>query len=505
MDSLNAATSGWPLYGLLAATLFSLGVAGLALGLLVAQKRRRRNRRRAGDPGVSQLDSSVEHDPITGLMSRSRFELAFEDAVARCDHGSQSLSVLYLDLDSFRLVNDAYGHDTGDRALAEAARRLRGALDSPRACARLAADEFAVLVDGGIEQASKAAAAMLAALRRPLTIDSAELRLDASIGIAIYPQHGSRPRLLGHASTAMRAVKQAGGGAFAEFEPSMGVDMRQQAELLRDLRRAIELGQLQLVYQPKIDAASLQVTAAEALLRWHHPTRGVVSPGVFVPLAERHGLITDIGRWVIEEACRQAAEWRKLGLHMRVAVNISGYQLRQDDLVDSIEKVLRKHGVAPGRFTCEITETVAMEDTRVTRAAFDRLRAAGVHVSIDDFGTGHSSLASLRRLPAAELKIDRAFVTDLASSDEARSIAVAVVQMAHSLDMRVVAEGVETERQRDLLVEIGCDELQGYLFAKPMSARALAMWATDDDHDRGPSSLGFRASLFKESSAAPLS
>jgi EAL domain-containing protein (putative c-di-GMP-specific phosphodiesterase class I) len=275
----------------------------------------------------------------------------------------------------------------------------------------------------------------------------------------------------------------------------MGVDMRQQAELLRDLRRAIELGQLQLVYQPKIDAASLQVTAAEALLRWHHPTRGVVSPGVFVPLAERHGLITDIGRWVIEEACRQAAEWRKLGLHMRVAVNISGYQLRQDDLVDSIEKVLRKHGVAPGRFTCEITETVAMEDTRVTRAAFDRLRAAGVHVSIDDFGTGHSSLASLRRLPAAELKIDRAFVTDLASSDEARSIAVAVVQMAHSLDMRVVAEGVETERQRDLLVEIGCDELQGYLFAKPMSATALGIWASGE---HGPSAVGFRDSLFKE-------
>jgi EAL domain-containing protein (putative c-di-GMP-specific phosphodiesterase class I) len=185
-----------------------------------------------------------------------------------------------------------------------------------------------------------------------------------------------------------------------------------------------------------------------------------------------------------------------------VAVNISGYQLRQDDLVEHLGAVLHRHGVAPGRFTCEITESVAMEDTRVTRAAFERLRASGVHVSIDDFGTGHSSLATLRRLPAAELKIDRAFVTDLATSDEARSIAIAVVQMAHSLDMRVVAEGVETERQRDLLVEIGCDELQGFLFAKPMSARSLAMWATDDDN--GPGSLGFRESLFKDSAAVPL-
>ena len=501
MNSLDATTTGWPLYGLLAAVALALTLAALALAVLFAQ-RRRLARRPRGDATVAALDSSVEHDPITGMMSRSRFDLAFDDAVLRCDHAAGSLCVLYLDLDNFRLVNDAYGHDVGDQSLAEAARRLREALPDMRAGARMAADEFAILVDGGIEKGGRAAARMLSALRRPLIIAGHELRLDGSIGIAIYPQHGSRPRLLGHASTAMRAVKQAGGSAFAEFEPSMGVDMRQQAELLRDLRRAIELGQLQLLYQPKIDAASLQVTAAEALLRWHHPSRGVVSPGVFVPLAERHGLIVPIGRWVIDEACRQAAEWRKLGLLMRVAVNISGYQLRQDDLVEHLEAVLRRHGVAPGRFTCEITESVAMEDTRVTRAAFDRLKASGVHVSIDDFGTGHSSLASLRRLPAAELKIDRAFVTDLATSEEARSIAIAVVQMAHSLDMRVVAEGVETERQRDLLVEIGCDELQGFLFAKPMSARALALWATDDDH--GPTSLGFRASLFKDSAEMPL-
>jgi EAL domain-containing protein (putative c-di-GMP-specific phosphodiesterase class I) len=271
--------------------------------------------------------------------------------------------------------------------------------------------------------------------------------------------------------------------------------------MLQDLRHAIDRKQLQLYYQPKIDARSLQVTAAEALLRWQHPKRGMISPAVFVPLAERHGLIAVIGRWVIEEACRQAAEWRGLGLRMRVAVNISGHQLRQDDLVEHIEATLRRHGIPPGRLTCEITETVAMEDTSHTRAAFERLRRAGLHVSIDDFGTGHSSLASLRRLPAAELKIDRAFVNDLATGDRARSIVQAIVHMAHTLGLRVVAEGVETEAQRDALVALGCDELQGYLFAKAMTAKSLALWADDDgDNDAPPM---FRPSLFDPTAPAP--
>jgi EAL domain-containing protein (putative c-di-GMP-specific phosphodiesterase class I) len=319
--------------------------------------------------------------------------------------------------------------------------------------------------------------------------------------VAVYPEHGSRPRLLGHANLAMRSVKLGGGASYAAFHPSMAVDLREQAELLQDLRGAIERGQLQLYYQPKIDARSLQVTAAEALLRWQHPQRGMVSPSVFIPLAEKHGLIRRIGAWVIEEACRQAAEWRARGLRMRVAVNLSGHQLRQDDLVEYIQACIARHHIRPERLTVEITESVAMEDTAHTRAAFDRLRQAGLHVSIDDFGTGHSSLAALRKLPAAELKIDRAFVTDLASSAEARNIAQAIVQMAHTLDMRVVAEGVENEAQRDLLVAMGCDELQGYLFAKPMTPTALGLWAQDDG-DCGHTA--FRPSLFDPTAAAPL-
>ena len=451
-------------------------------------------------PGRRSGGPALPTDPLTGLLTREAFESVLDDATHRCDQAGSALAVLYLDLDNLRLLNDAYGHATGDRVLASMTARLQAALPELIAASRVAGDEFVMALAGGSAEAQAAALRLRDELRRPRRVDGHELSLSASIGIALYPQHGARTRLMLQAVTAMRSVKQVGGGAHAEFEPAMGVDMRQQAELLRDLRQVVAEGRLQLAYQPKIDARSLQVTAAEALLRWHHPQRGVVSPAVFVPLAERHGLMPEIGRWVIEEACRQAGAWRLQGLRMRVAVNVSGHQLRQDDSITHLCDCLRRHGVQPGRFTVEITESVAMEDTQVTRQAFERLREAGIHVSIDDFGTGHSSLGLLRKLPAAELKIDRAFVTDLDSNADARSIAETIVRMAHQLDLRVVAEGVETEAQRDWLLKMGCDELQGFLFAKPMSPTALAIWASGE---HGPSALSFRDSLFTDTASQP--
>jgi predicted signal transduction protein with EAL and GGDEF domain len=391
----------------------------------------------------------------------------------------------------------------GDALLAETANRLSAFVGDRPVVSRLGGDEFALLLYTNLATAGEQAAKLLQSLHQSFDVEGLELRLTASIGIAVYPDHGSRPRLLAHAAMAMRTVKLGGGASHAHFDASMGVDLRDQAELLQDLRHAVQRGELTLYYQPKVDAHSLQITAAEALVRWQHPRRGMISPGVFIPLAERYGLIAHIGRWVVEEACRQAAEWREKNLRMRVAVNLSGHQLRQDDLVPHIHECLRKHNIPPGRLTCEITESVAMEDTAHTREAFERLRNAGLHVSIDDFGTGHSSLASLRRLPAAELKIDRAFVIDLATSERARSIVQAIVQMAHSLKLHVVAEGVETEAQRDVLVALGCDELQGYLFAKPMSASSLALWAENDDRDGG-GDAAFRHSLFDPTQPAPL-
>jgi diguanylate cyclase (GGDEF)-like protein len=448
-----------------------------------------------------QIDSLRGRDPLTGLMARAGLETALDEAVLECDRGGEPLAVLHVGLDDFHTLNDGYGPRVGDAVLAQAGKRLSQLPLEAVAVSRLGGDEFVLLVQADLERAGTAAAKVLQALQRPYEVEGLMLQLTASVGVAAYPDHGSRPRLLGHAAMALRSVKLGGGGSLALYDPAMGVDVREQAELMQDLRLALERGELQLYYQPKIDARSLQITAAEALLRWQHPRRGMVGPALFVPLAERHGLIVPIGRWVIEEACRQAAQWREQGLRMRVAVNISGHQLRQDDMVSHILATLERHGIPPSRLTCEITETVAMEDTRHTRAAFAQLQQAGLHVSIDDFGTGHSSLASLQRLPAAELKIDRAFVCALADNPSAKSIVQAIVQMAHILGLRVVAEGVETEAQRDALVALDCDELQGYLFAKPMTATALALWANGDSD--GPAAV-FRASLFDATAPAPL-
>jgi diguanylate cyclase (GGDEF)-like protein len=481
--------------------------ACLALGV-VLYVRLSRSRKRLKSrllAANSRLDAMRGRDGLTGLMTRPEFESVLDEAVLACNRTGQSLAVLYLGLDNFRFVNEAYGLRVGDTLLVQAAQRIAAVVGGGPAASRMGSDEFALLLAGGLAEADAAATALQDCLQAPFDVEALSLRMSASVGVAIYPEHGSRPRLLAHAALAMRSVKLGGGACHAHFDPAMAVNLRDQAEMLQDLRHALERGELELYYQPKVDAKSQLVTAAEALMRWKHPRRGMVSPAVFIPLAERHGLIVALGQWVIDEACRQAGVWRQRGLRMRVAINISGHQLRQDDLVEKIQAALQRHGIPPARLTCEITETVAMEDTHHTRAAFDRLRSAGLHVSIDDFGTGHSSLASLRRLPAAELKIDGAFVSDLASSREAQTIVQAIVQMAHTLDMRVVAEGVETESQRDMLVKLGCDELQGYLFARPMSATALALYADNEGQSTAPNgTVGFRASLFDPTAPAAL-
>lgn len=443
--------------------------------------------------------SDDTRDALTGLPGRNAFDDALREAVRRTDDERGSLTVLCIGIDGFDLLNTAYGREACDAALRQCAERLQRLRDGDQPLGRLGGTEFALVADGALERGRQCADAVLEALSQPLSLAGQTVRLSCSIGLAAYPRHGAQSSLISHASIAMRAARDGGGGAYAEFEQRMGADQREQAELARDLRDAVERGELMLYYQPKIDARSLQITAAEALLRWQHPKRGIVSPAIFVPLAERHGLIGQIGGWVLEEATRQAAEWRDRGLRMRVAINVSGLQMRQSDFTDRLRQLLEQHRLRPERFTCEITETVAMEDTQVTQDAFRRLGELGVHVSIDDFGTGHSSLALLRRLAAAELKIDRAFVTDLGRSSDALAVAKAIVQLAHSLDMRVVAEGVETEMQRDHLVGLGCDELQGFLFAKPMPAKSLELWATNDSDPAVRAE--FRASLFGDTVA----
>jgi diguanylate cyclase (GGDEF)-like protein len=470
------------------------GLGGTAaLGALYWRQRGRNHRlQRSLRDARSRADEAELRDGVTGALTRRGLEDAL-GALAQRD-GSASLLVLCIGLDDFRLVQDTHGHACVDQLLAEVASRLSCNGEARPVVARVGGEEFVLVARGTLAAGLELAERVRSVLAQPFAIDSHDVRLTCSVGVA-EGVTADAMQLMSRAAMAMRAVLQAGGDDRAVFDPRMAADQRDQAELVRDLRHAIERHEFELFYQPKVDSRSLQVTAAEALLRWRHPRRGMVSPAVFIPLAERHGLICNIGNWVLDEALKQAAAWRKSGLRMRVAINVSGYQMRQDDFASRLERGLRAHGLQAGRFTCEITETVAMEDTAVAHRAFSRLGRLGVHVSIDDFGTGHSSLAALRRLPASELKIDRAFVADLADSAEARTIVQAIVQMAHTLRLRVVAEGVETEAQRDHLMALGCEEMQGYLFAKPMSARALGLWAMD-----APAALSqtFASSLFKD-------
>ncbi len=484
--------------GLLAA---SLVLASLA-AMMYLRERQRNLALSAELAKVSmQMSAQLVRDPETGLLTRSGFDAALDTWAQKVDRNGGGFCVLYVSLDNVHMLNDAFGHDFGDDLLKNVSSRMAAFTGADIEVCSLAAGEFALIVNGGIAIGRVAANRITRVFAERFASHLIQTAFTCSIGIATYPAHGSRAMLLGHAALAMRSVRLNGGGDFCEYDLKMGANVREQALLVNDLRNALELGQFELYFQPKMDAISLQVTAAEALLRWHHPDRGLVSPVVFIPLAERYGLIGAIGNWVIEEACRKAAHWRECGLRMRVAVNISGYQMREDDLVDRIEAALQRNSIKPERFTCEITESVAMEDTKVTQRTFDKMRSAGFHVSIDDFGTGYSSLASLRRLPAAELKIDRAFVTDLEQSEDARSIAKSIINMATALNLRVVAEGVETVGQCELLISMGCNELQGYLFSMPITANELERLALDD---RCHKKIIFRDSLFSETLASEL-
>lgn len=484
-----------------------LGLAG-ALLLLAAWQlwrlRRGRQRLRLRLASVnSELTDLRGRDPLTGLVGREGLEEALTQATLQADAHRRRICVAYVSLDGFRSINDTYGLRVGDAALRQLADRLSRWLGTDAQLARVGGDEFALFFAGSPAELEARVPALQRLSDTPLAVESQSLPFGLSIGLAMYPDDGARPRLLAHAAMAMRAVKLTGGNGHARYTPDMGASHREHVELLQELQQALAQGQLQLVYQPKVDARSLQVTAAEALLRWHHPRRGLVSPAVFVPLAERHGLIRPIGAWVIEEACRQAAQWRKCGLRMRIAINISGLQLRHQEFVPQLLGSLRRHGIPANRLTCEITESLAIEDTPATREAFDRMRKAGLHLSIDDFGAGFSSsLAQIRRLAPAELKIDSGLVADIADNEPARGVARAIVEMAHSLRMRVVAEGVETEAQRDALLALDCDELQGYLFARPMSPTALALWASGEG---AGTDSAFRPSLFEPTAPAQLS
>jgi predicted signal transduction protein with EAL and GGDEF domain len=371
------------------------------------------------------------------------------------------------------------GHQVGDELLRAVAGRLRQQAPPGALIARPGGDEFVLVVRGERSAAQSLASALCQELARPLELDGRTVSVGGSIGLSHHPDHGTTAlELLRRADLAMLSAKAKGGGTSVWFEPSMDAHVAQRAEMLADLRLALARDEFELHYQPRVQVRDRSIRCAEALLRWRSPSRGLVLPGVFVGLLEETGLIDGVGLWVIEQAARQLAQWRAQGIALRtIAVNLSTRQLQAQEFPAQVGAILARHGLSPCDLELEITESIFMDDRSVATRALRQLHDSGVRVALDDFGTGYSSLSYLHKLPIGILKVDRSFVADLGQRASSMALARSILALGRALDMRVVAEGVETQLQADLLIELGCDELQGYLYSRPLTATAFAAFA----------------------------
>lgn len=441
---------------------------------LVLNSRDVSERRRLED----QLRHQAFHDALTGLPNRALFQDRVEHAIARQARMPGNAAVLYLDLDDFKATNDTAGHTSGDQLLAQVAERLSRCVRPGDTVARLGGDEFAILVEGveGNEDAVAVAARIQAALRDPVPVDGQLLSARASIGIAVCSVDGSSAvDLLRDADVAMYVAKSDGKGRSQVFEAEMHRALLDRLSLEADLAVALAQGQFALQYQPLVDLASDRWIGAEALLRWHHPTRGMVPPEQFIPVAERTGAIIEIGAWVLATACRQLASWRRRHPGLILAVNLSASQLRHAGLLEAVEEALDESGVPADQLVLEITESVLLDNSDATADALQKLASVGVRLSIDDFGTGYSSLSYLSRLPVHELKIDRSFVAALGNGGKDTAVVDAIVRLAHQLKLNIVAEGIEDDETAEILRGLGCEEGQGFLFARPQDPEDLEL------------------------------
>ena len=429
-------------------------------------------------------------DALTGLPNRLRLVQRIGDGIAQALRERSKLAVILLDLDRFKQINDTLGHRAGDAVLAAVASRINLAVRPADTVARLGGDEFAVALPGaGADIARAVADRIAAALKEPIEHDGQPIDVGASLGIAVFPEHGSDvDTLLRCADIAMYAAKR-NHAARAVYDASHEVARREHLSLLGELRRAVEESQLRAYYQPKIDLASGRVVGAEALVRWRHPARGLLSPAEFMPYAEQTGYIRVVTRWMLAVTLRQCGAWAASGLPLQVAINLSVRDLVRHDLVGAVDDLLHTYKV-PAHLVClEITESSFMQDPERAMDILRDLHGLGVHLSIDDFGTGFSSLAYMKQLPVHELKIDRTFVQGMATSEKDVSIVRSTVQLAHSLGLKVVAEGVEDERCLERLRELRCDLAQGFLLGRPMRRAAFEEWARRQDRGRAPVGL----------------
>lgn len=417
------------------------------------------------------------YDPLTGLPNRSLFRDRLQQSMSQMKRQGQLLAVLFLDLDRVKLINDTLGHHIGDLLLKAVAERLVYCLREGDTVARLGGDEFMLLLPGidHVNDVIKLTEKILEELKPSFRINGHDLYITASIGISIFPYDGTDVETLSkNADTAMYRAKRHGRNNYQIFVPSMNEEAFEQLKLDNSLRRALERGEFLLHYQPQVSLATGEITGMEALVRWNHPEFGLIPPKKFIQWAEDTGLINPLGEWVLREACTQNRTWQTNGLpRLRVAVNLSANQFKDQDFVHHVEKALEESNLAPDCLDLELTESVIMENVGHSLRAPHDLRAMGVRFSIDDFGTGYSSLSYLKHFPVNTLKLDQSFVRDLSTDPNDAAIATAVIALGHSLNLTVLAEGVETDQQLEILKDLKCDKIQGFLFSQPLEAPAF--------------------------------
>ncbi|MGL5063316.1 MAG: bifunctional diguanylate cyclase/phosphodiesterase, partial [Microcoleus sp.] len=433
----------------------------------------------------------ASHDQLTGLANRSLFNEKLSLAVANARQNAEMLAVVFLDLDRFKNVNDTLGHAVGDELLQSVARRLLNCLRADDTIARWGGDEFTLLLYNieSAEDATKICQRILYSLSSPFEFDGRELNMKASLGVALAPYDGEDAEtLLKNADAAMYRAKQQGRNNYQFYTRAIGSKVSESLDLENNLYKALERAEFVLHYQPQIDLTAGCLVGMEALIRWEHPERGLIPPDRFISVAEETGLICPIGEWVLRTACAQNRSWQLLGLPpLRVAVNLSACQFQQASMVKAIDRILSETGLEPELLEIEITESTAMTDVQFTVGILQQLQAMGIHISLDDFGTGYSSLWSLKNLPLNTLKIDRSFVADMMNDRNDSAIVKVAIALGQGLNLKVVAEGVETVEQLEFLQELKCDRAQGYLFGKPISAAAATqlyvankVWQIDD-------------------------
>lgn len=419
-----------------------------------------------------QLQHLATHDDLTGLANRALLQDRLEQSILFAKRSGRLVAALLLDLDRFKIINDSLGHSFGDKLLQIAADRLRDSVRGADTVARLGGDEFVILLAevANEEDVGKVAKKILDRLTAPFQIADREITVTASLGISIYPQDGEdEETLIRNADIAMYQAKEEG-NSFRLYAPEMNIVVHEAMEMETDLRRALDRGELLLHYQPKIDLDSGKITGAEALVRWQHPVRGMIAPGMFIPLAEETGLILPIGEWVLENICLQIKNWQTQGFPIvPIAANLSARQFRNDELVATIQRILQDTGLPPHLLELELTESMIMRNVQAAAETMQKLNALGVSLALDDFGTGYSSLNYLRRFPVDCLKIDRSFISDVADDPSAAAVATSIIAIAHSLGLQAVAEGVETEEQLEFLRQCACDSYQGYFCSAPLA------------------------------------